>query len=235
MIIVTGSKQAGTALWLQILAAAGFPSLGAEPSLQQGIFYATNPNPKTGRYVFPEQAAGHVVEISPAGVTRTDRAFIEKVLVALRPLREHVAAARRLHALEDAARGPALRLDPALEWWAETYGVLRDVSIRQYPVRFESQGRLLRDHAEAIAGAVAWLGRGDAARAADVVKPEGRTFEAADDLSVEPDIVALADELHAAVDARTPISSALLGRMNDAQRALLPRLLEEDARVHGRR
>lgn len=74
MIIVTGTKRSGTSLWMQLLMAAGFVPFGEafpaqwsesikdanpegffESSFRHGIYYATNPNPQTGVYVFPEQ------------------------------------------------------------------------------------------------------------------------------------------------------------------------------------
>ena len=74
MIIVTGTKRSGTSMWMQLLTAAGFPPIGDafprnwettlkdanpggfwESELRRGIYYETNPDPKTGTYLFPEQ------------------------------------------------------------------------------------------------------------------------------------------------------------------------------------
>ena len=78
MIIVTGTKRSGTSMWMQILIAAGFPHIGEafpmrweqtikaanpdgffESHLRRGVFYKTNPHPKTGAYLFPEQVQHH--------------------------------------------------------------------------------------------------------------------------------------------------------------------------------
>lgn len=235
MVIVTGSKQSGTALWMQILIAAGHDGL-IDPSLRHGVYFATNPHPVTAEYLFPEQVTRHVLEMFPFGVTRTDRAYIGHVVATLRPLREYVAAMRRLYALEDAGREGScpVRLDPALEWWAETYALLRDVSIRRYPVHFETLDHLLRDPEQVIAEVVGWLGTGDASRAADTVKPERRQFEGTEDISLGPDIATVCDELYGVMDARQPVSDALLSKLNETQRILLPRLKDEDARVAAR-
>ena len=59
-------------MWMQVLRAAGFPVVGEafpghwdktladanphgfyESPLRRGIFYATNPNPRTGEYLYP--------------------------------------------------------------------------------------------------------------------------------------------------------------------------------------
>ncbi|MBK9648786.1 MAG: hypothetical protein IPO67_27155 [Deltaproteobacteria bacterium] len=72
MIIVTGTKRSGTSLWMQILQGAGFEVLGSkyplgwetsirdanpkgfyESILRRGVYYATNPHPKTGAYISP--------------------------------------------------------------------------------------------------------------------------------------------------------------------------------------
>ena len=95
MLIVTGTKRSGTSLWMQILIAAGIPHFGEafprdwentlkeankegfyESMLRAGIYYATNPHPKTGAYFFPEQVEGHCVKVFIPGLVRTDRAFI---------------------------------------------------------------------------------------------------------------------------------------------------------------
>ncbi len=252
MFILTGSKQSGTALWMQILIAAGYPPFGEdvalesaqrpsdanadrrfEASLRHGINFTTNPSPTTGQYVFPEQLARHVAEIFPFGVARTERAYVGKVVATLRPLREYVHAMRRLHALEDVTREapePA-RLDPSLEWWAENYALVRDASIRRYPIRFETVDRLLRDPEQVISDVVGWLGAGDAVRAANVVKPERPTFDVANDVSLPADLVVLCDELYAALGRNHAVTGSLLAELNAAQGALLPVLRAEDARL----
>jgi hypothetical protein len=246
MILVTGSKESGAALWVQILVAAGHPPFAAgaradpagppasaDPSLEHGIYFATNPHPETGRYFFPEQVADHVMAMLPFGVTRTDRAYIGKVLVTLRPVGEHVAAMRRVHALEDLVSpgAGAHRLAPALEWWAETYALVRDAATRRYPVRFVTLHHLLRAREQLVPDVVAWAGGGDPARALDTVRPEQRSFDAAGELALAPEVIAVCDELHATIDRDAPVTHSLLQKLDETHRLLLPALRAEDARV----
>ncbi|MEZ4287727.1 MAG: hypothetical protein R3A47_06190 [Polyangiales bacterium] len=73
MIIITGTKRSGTSMWMQLMKAAGFAPIGTafpkkwestikdankkgfyESKFRDGIFFATNPDPKTGMYVSPQ-------------------------------------------------------------------------------------------------------------------------------------------------------------------------------------
>ena len=90
MFIVTGTKRSGTSMWMQILIAAGLPIIGEafpmrweqtikaanpegfyESHLRRGIYYRTNPHPKTAAYLFPEQVqegeSFQVVAVLPEG------------------------------------------------------------------------------------------------------------------------------------------------------------------------
>ena len=171
MIIVTGTKRSGTSMWMQILGAAGLPLFGEafprdwgrtlrdanpegfyESILRQGIYWRTNPHPQTGAYFFPEQVQRHAVKVFIPGLVRTDRAYIGRVIASVRPWREYCRSLRRLWAMEDAAlaerhpdRRPPPRLSPALEWWSESYMLIRDVAIRRYPVHLQSYDGLLED------------------------------------------------------------------------------------------
>ncbi len=79
MIIVTGTKRSGTSMWMQILKAAGLRVLGEafprdwgetirdanaqgfyESPLRHGIYYRTNPHPRTGAFL-PPQDTKHMV------------------------------------------------------------------------------------------------------------------------------------------------------------------------------
>ena len=57
---------------------------------------------------------------------------------------------------------PPERMPPALEWWAENFSLVRDISIRRYPVHAQSYDGLLRDPERVIRETIAWVGRGDA-------------------------------------------------------------------------
>jgi hypothetical protein len=253
MIIVTGTKRSGTSLWMQILIAAGIPHFGHafpkdwettlqeanregfyESLLRAGIYYATNPHPRTGAYFFPEQVEGHCVKVFIPGLVRSDRAYIGKVIATVREWREYEASVQRLYAIEDAASTKASlpeRMPPALEWWAENFALVRDISIRRYPVHAQSYDGLMRDPEHVIRDTIAWLGRGNAEAALAAPKPEHRHFERPEGRSVEPEVADVFDELYAAIDQRREISSALLLKLNETNARLLPLLEEHSRRV----
>ena len=78
MVIVTGTRRSGTSMWMQLLQGAGFPAIGEafpaqwatsigeenphgfwESQLRGGIYYATNPHPKTGTWLSPQHTRRH--------------------------------------------------------------------------------------------------------------------------------------------------------------------------------
>jgi hypothetical protein len=258
MLIVTGTKRSGTSLWMQILIAAGIPHFGEafprdwentlkeankegfyESMLRAGIYYATNPHPKTGAYFFPEQVEGHCVKVFIPGLVRTDRAFIGRVIATVREWREHEASLLRLNAMEDADRAsaggdetaPPERMPPALEWWAENFSLVRDISIRRYPVHAQSYDGLLRDPERVIRETIAWVGRGDAEKALAQPKPERRTFQRPSSSSVPSEVAEVFDELYAAIDQRQELPQSFLLKLNETNERLTPMLEENTRRV----
>ena len=258
MLIVTGTKRSGTSLWMQILIAAGIPHFGEafprdwentlkeankegfyESMLRAGIYYATNPHPKTGAYFFPEQVEGHCVKVFIPGLVRTDRAFIGQVIATVREWREHEAALLRLNAMEDADRAsaggdetaPPERMPPALEWWAENFSLVRDISIRRYPVHAQSYDGLLRDPERVIRETIAWVGRGDAEKALAQPKPERRTFQRPSSSSVPSEVAEVFDELYAAIDQQRELPQSFLLKLNETNERLTPMLEENTRRV----
>jgi hypothetical protein len=256
VIIVTGTKRSGTSMWMQILIAAGIPHFGEafprdwettlkeankegfyESMLRAGIYYATNPHPRTGAYFFPEQVENHCVKVFIPGLVRSDRAFIGHVVASMREWREHEASLLRLNAMEDADRAkaggedaqPPERMPPALEWWAENFQLVRDISIRRYPVHAQSYDGLLRDPERVVRETLTWLGRGDAAKALAAVKPERRTFQRPVSDSVPAEAAQVFDELYAAIDQRRELPASFLLELNETNELLMP-LLEENTR-----
>lgn len=262
MIIVTGTKRSGTSMWMQILAAAGLPLFGEafprnweqtlreanpggfyESTLRQGIYWRTNPHPKTGAYFFPEQVEGHAVKVFIPGLVRTDRAYIGRVIATMRPWREYVRSLRRLWAMEDAARDekqprkrPPPRLSPALEWWSECYMLLRDVATRRYPVHLQSYDGLLDDPKAVLTRTFEWLGTGDATRALAVVDPGRRTQRAQpgeeDPESLDPEVIAVFDRLYETVHANEPVRADLLAALNATHTKLGPRIAEQQRAIN---
>lgn len=275
MIFVSGTKRSGTSMWMQILAAAGFPVLGKafprgwdktalrdanpdgfyESLLRQGVYYRTNPHPKTGKYFLPEDVDGYAVKVFIPGVVRSERAYITRLVANVRAWREYEASILRLYSLEDAERrekrpdAPApVRFPPAYEWWMENFALIRDISLRRYPARLFAYDDLIARPGEVLPGTLAWLGAGrevDVARALAAVKPERRTQEGArageearaglyDDETARPIDAATAtifDDLHAEVASRGGVSRTLLQALNRTNRELLPRLVTMQRRV----
>jgi hypothetical protein len=275
MIIVTGTKRSGTSMWMQILGAAGLPLFGEafprdwgrtlrdanpegfyESILRQGIYWRTNPHPRTGMYFFPEQVQRHAVKVFIPGLVRTDRAYIGRVIASVRPWQEYCRSLRRLWAMEDAVlaerhpgRTPLPRLSPALEWWSENYMLIRDVAIRRYPVHLQSYDGLLEDPEGVLRRTFAWLGVGDAAAAMAAVKPERRTQRVHDPdarrqpdpgsgpdpdpdrAALDPAVVEVFDLLYQVVHAGEPVRPELLAAFNATQVELAPRITEQQRAV----
>lgn len=252
MLIVTGTKRSGTSMWMQILIAAGFPPFGeafpanwgqtirdANPSgfyeslLRQGIYWRTNPHPRTGAYFFPEQVERHIVKVFIPGLVRSDRAYIGKVVATVREWREYEASLNRLYAMEDEARRARVpdspnpvRFDPVLEWWTENFTLVRDIAIRRYPVHVQSYDGLLDDPEAVIRKTLAWIGdaQADPDKAVAAVEPRNRTQKRPESSSIEPEYAALFDELYAMIHAGKGLEHAFIAKLNETNRELMPRV-----------
>ena len=258
MIIVTGTKRSGTSMWMQILIAAGYPIIGEpfpmrwehtikaanpegfyESHLRRGIYFRTNPHPKTGSYLFPEQVAHHAVKVFIPGLARSDRAFIGKVIATVREWREYEASIARLYAIEDTSRRaegkgaliPEERMPGALEWWAENFALVRDIAVRRYPVHVQTYEGLLAEPERVIRDVLKWLGRGDADKALAAVKPEHRTQKRPESTTLEPEMVEVFDAFYAAMHAGKGLDAALLQRLNTTNEVLAPRIAQVQQRL----
>lgn len=258
MLIVTGTKRSGTSMWMQILIAAGFTPFGEafprkwgetirdankggfyESILRSGIYWRTNPHPKTGAYFFPQQVEKHVVKVFIPGLVRSDRAFIGSVVATMRPWREYEASLERLYAMEDENRAQGKprppRMPPVLEWWHENYLLLRDIATRRYRVHVQSYDGLLQDPEAVIRKVVGWIGHGDADAAVNAVNPELRTQEQPVSTSIEPEFAQLFDELYHTVHTGQPIRRELLEALNTANAKLGPRVAEHTKAIQRER
>jgi hypothetical protein len=257
MIIVTGTKRSGTSMWMQILIAAGLPAFGEafprawektikdanpdgfyESILRRGIYWATNPHPRTGDYFFPEQVENHVVKVFIPGLVRTDRAYIGHVVATMRHWREYEASLQRLYAMEDQSRAeagktdpPPPRIPPVLEWWMENFSLVRDIVTRRYRVHVQSYDGLLRDPEKVVHDTIEWLGRGDPKAAMEAVKPSNRTQVRPESDAVEPHIAEVFDLLYTVVDERQGMTPALIAKLNETQKELAPRIAEVQKRI----
>jgi hypothetical protein len=250
VLIVTGTKRSGTSLWMQILIAAGFPAFGEafpgewqttlakanrdgfyESLLREGVYYATNPHPRTGDYFFPEQVQWHAVKVFVPGLVRTDRAFIGRVVATVREWREHEASLLRLRDIESAQRDDRARAEhppellPPLEWWSDNFALVRDIAVRRYPVHVQSYDGLISDPEAVIGRVLTWLGKGEIERAAARVRPERRTFERIESNTVEPEIATVFDELYDAIHSGSSLSPDFLEKLNETNEALKPLFL----------
>ena len=263
MIIVTGTKRSGTSLWMHLLVAAGLPIIGDrfpagwgellraanpdgffESELMAGVYYRTNPHPQTGAYLAPQATRSHAVKVFIPGLIRTDVAFIDRCVATVRSWREYAASTRRVRSLQDGvglSRAEDGVLSPALEWWCSNYGLVRDLAIRGYPVHVVSYDALLRDPERVATEVLAWLGQGDAQRAAAVVRPELRTghlhggssdAELSD--GIEPRHLEIFDELYARIDGEQPLTAGFVAELNHTDDALRPLVLEHQVRVDAR-
>jgi hypothetical protein len=259
VIVVTGSKRSGTSMWMQILGAAGFPLIGSafpsnwgetirdanprgfyESKLAAGIAYGTNPDPQTGHYLFPDETRQHAVKVFAPGVLRSDIAFLDRVIVTVRPWREHTASLARLRALRAAAedldpsRAGGEALPPAVEWWCDLYLLIRDVATRRYPVHFQSYPELLAAPESVLARVLSWIGRGDrdaAVAAVDAALHRNRAHALVVEEPLLPaGCVGVFDDLYERIAGGSPLDDPFIARLNDTHRALVPLLASFQAR-----
>ncbi|HLT38017.1 MAG TPA: hypothetical protein VK034_17145 [Enhygromyxa sp.] len=251
MIFVSGTKRSGTSMWMQVLRAAGIPILGEafprgwdrsplreanpdgfyESILRQGIYFATNPHPVTGKYFMPEDVEGYAVKVFIPGVMRSERAYITHLIANVRAWREYQGSMQRLHALEDQARrelpdaAEPVRFPPALEWWMENFALVRDISLRKLPFRLQTYAEVIERPRPIVTAVLEWIGGGDIEAAVAAVKPENRTqIDPGESDAVEPELARVFDDLYAAVALGQGFSAALLRTLNDTNQKLLPRL-----------
>lgn len=170
MKFVTGTKRSGTSLWMQLLIAAGYPFVGNkfprnweeklkaanprgfyESELRNGVYFATNPHPKTGRYLRPDKTDNYLVKAFIPGLVKSDVAFLDHVVASIRPWRQVVRSIRTMRAIEADVFGwgqgdkvPAY-LPPEVEWLRENFLLVRDLRVRGYPHCVVPHGQLMAD------------------------------------------------------------------------------------------
>ncbi len=257
MIIVTGTKRSGTSMWMQLLQAAGMPPIGSafprnwadtikdanpagfwESELRRGIYYKTNPDPKTGTYLFPEATARHAVKVFIPGLVKTDRAFIGKVIASVRPWRQYVRSVSRLSEMERQAQRERAKtearelpdsvwMSPALEWWMENFALLSDIVTRRYPFTMVAYESVLDETETTLRRVFDWLGEGDVEAAIAEVEPRLRTqaesksepASPAED-EIEPEVSEVFDALYEMVRHQRSVDQAFVDRLNETNRLL---------------
>lgn len=257
MILVSGTKRSGTSMWMQALAAAGLPTIGTpfaahweasireanprgfhESILRQGIFYATNPHPKTGRWMHPDAVRRHVVKVFVPGLVRTDYAYIDHVVGTMRDWRCYGGSLTRLTGMEDAwiatqpdgdtrlanARRNRTVLPHPVEWFLENHELIRDVAVRGYPVNLCTYARVLRDPERELGAVLRWLGEGDVAAAVAAIEPSLTTQDPVEgDLGMDPAHAEVFDTLYATIDRNEPLRGPLIDELNRIRDALVER------------
>lgn len=255
MIFVTGTKRSGTSLWMQILKGAGFPVLGEafpgewevsirdanprgfyESRLRQGVFYATNPDPKSGAFLFPKDTRRHVVKVFIPGLARSDYAYLDRVVATVRSWRDYGPSIDKLYALEDehlAAKGDELvekvrkrrpQMAPHEEWFMENYELIRDFSARKFPLKLHAYERLLAEPERIVGDVLQWLGGGDLQGALAAIEPgmhRNRDNPTPD--GIAPEHVAVFDDLYQVLYDERPLPRELVDRLNALHRALVER------------
>ena len=256
MIFVSGTKRSGTSMWMQVLDAAGVPVLGQafprnwgkgplrdanpdgfyESVLRQGVYFATNPHPTTGKYFFPKDVEGYAVKVFVPGVIRSERAYITHLVANVRAWREYEGSINRLYALEDEGRPEGadqpFHFPPALEWWMENFALVRDISLRKLNFRMQCYDDVVAEPERYVRRVLEFVGTGDVEAAVAAVKPENRTqADITESDAVEPKLAKVFDDLYAAVKLGENFSPALLSTLNATNQALLPRLTELQQKV----
>jgi hypothetical protein len=262
MIIVTGTKRSGTSMWMQVLEAAGIETIGDrfprkweasigeanprgfyESRLRNGIYYRTNPDPKTGAFLRPKATRKTAVKVFIPGLVRSDMAYLHRVIGSVRDWRAYSHSLRRLYALEDAwftekgehpttgeplvdrARRGRPQVPPAVEWWFENYDLVRDVVTRRYSFHIVSYARMLRDPAAVLEQVVPWLGVGALDAALEAVEP--RLSSQATEVVDPPETAELPegavrvfDDFFESIDQRGKLPVSLIDDMNGLQRRM---------------
>jgi len=256
MIVVSGAKRSGTSMWMQILNAGGFQLLGEafprnweqtiktanphgffESELLMGINFLSNPHPTTGQYLFPEQTRTVAVKIFAPGLGRSEIAFLDRVVVTMRPWAEYVASLLRLRQIAREANGihdsrkQDDGLPPALEWWSDYYETIRDVATRRYPVHFQSYAGLLADPPKVLRHVFDWIGAGDPLAATAAVDPSlyRNRVTTPPQIDLPPGCVEVFDELYDTIHRGNALDDSFVGKLNETHQRLTPLLLDHYA------
>lgn len=258
MVLVSGTFRSGTSMWMQILQAAGLPLIGSaypahwgevlaefnergfhESRLRAGIWWKTNPHPQTGAYLFPEQTRRHLVKVFAEGLTRTDVAYIDFVVITLRDWRSFTRSFDELHTREKAwfvernLKFPGKDNGPPIpyQWWAQNYELIRDIATRRHPARFLTYDRTVRDPAGEIGAVLDQLQITDPERRAAAIACVEPSLSQPrpphpDEALVDPQDAATFDALFETVNEGKAIGPALIAQLNETQERVVGRMVE---------
>jgi hypothetical protein len=238
MIILTEAAARGSTTWVDVLRAAGVPVLGeALPSgwseharasagpeffaalRDQGLYFKTNPDPLHQTYLSSEEAAGFAMAASPNAILRTERAFLEAVVVSVpSPL-----------AVADAGGPSALLL-----WWSDVFGMLRDASTRRFGLRLVTEAAVVRAPVETVEGVFGFLGLAPRESALEAACEVARGATArvrgpvAGETGLPASILDVFEELHARVDEGRGFDRPFLERVYAVHEAVKPFVLRAE-------
>ena len=271
MVVVTGTKRSGTSLWMRMLIEAGLPHLGEafpsvweesirdanpngfyESSLRMGVFFGTNPNPKTGQYLTSGATQHHVVKIFIPGVVRTELAYLSRVVGTMRYWRAYSRSIDALYAQEDAylmahprdgktgeqlvsnARARRLSVPHPVAWFLENYELMRDFAVRRYPINFCAYEKLLAEPEPIITEVFHWLGHGDVGKALSVIDTDLKRSNDRPSVDceslIDPKMVALFDDFYGVIHDGSAVPRTLLEPLNQAWKSLSRQYARLDSR-----
>ena len=233
-------------MWMQILQAAGVPIFGEqfpsnwgnsalreanpqgfyESSFRRGINATTNPDPRTGQYVSPQDVASHAVKVFIRGLCRSDLAYIGCVIGTVREWRSYCDSREELNRLDSVGKGAVL---PAhLEWWVDNFSLIRDVVRRGYPCQLLAYEAVVESPSKFIPETLGWLGELDTDAAVATVNPSlhrqigGVTPECA--LGLSPAHIEVFDALYDRIYRTAPLEPDFVALLNQTNRELLPEI-----------
>jgi len=204
--------------------------------------FLSNPDPETGFYLHPADVRLHAVKVFVPGLTRTDLAFVERVVACVRDVREYEASMRRMSALEDArdrshdhfegadALPPLRHATPYLEWWRDNYALVVDAMTKRYPLHTVTLHRLVTETESTVNAALAFVGTGDSVAAIASVKPSLRTFDSASVApphGLDPSLLPAFDLLFEVLDQGPPDDDSWIEVLGEAHLALAARVDED--------
>ncbi len=271
MIVVTGTKRSGTSLWMRMLIEGGLDHIGEafpgvwgksireanphgfyESPLRRGVFFATNPDPKTGNYLPSGPTTHHALKIFIPGVVRTERAYLHRVVATMRPWRAYARSLEALHADEEAwymanpdegltpqqmlekVRRRQPRLPAPIDWFLENYELVRDFAVRRYPIHFTTYDKLLDTPEATVRRVFDWIGTGDADAAIRTIEPDLKRSDSrppvASEAVLNAEQVRLFDDFYTVIHERSSVPKSMVPALNATWQALTEQYNRPDSR-----
>jgi hypothetical protein len=195
----------------------------------QGINYHTNPDPRSGAWIPPQNVTDVCVKIFADGLVKTDYAYITRVIYTMRDWQECEASQVRMNEIKGADAGSgdadtndqvAAQMPAGFLWWKANFSLVRDMQTRRYPVAVFSYADLLRNPQKMIGAAFDWLGKGDAAAALGAVEQSLQTQKKVSLPDVEHGYGVVFDELYDTLCGQQQITSAFYDKLVQTDRRI---------------